>query len=71
MLLDPDDVAAGHEVQFRRATPDKIVRWREPAHPAIVARRPPVGAGPSSGGTMQAGCSEAEGGPAMAVGGES
>ncbi|ATE55730.1 recombinase family protein [Actinosynnema pretiosum] len=36
MLLDPDDVAAGHVVRFRRATADKVVRSRKPAHPAIV-----------------------------------
>ena len=35
-LLDPDDVAAGHVIRFRRSTPDRIVRSREPAHPAIV-----------------------------------
>lgn len=37
MLLDPDDVAAGHVTRFRRAAPDTIVRSREPAHPAIVS----------------------------------
>ncbi|WP_238606690.1 recombinase family protein [Amycolatopsis sp. Poz14] len=36
-LLDPDDVAAGHVVRFRRATPDRIVRSRKPAHPEIVS----------------------------------
>lgn len=35
-LLDPDDVAAGHVVRFRRSTPDRVVRSRKPAHPAIV-----------------------------------
>ncbi|MEV6228104.1 recombinase family protein [Saccharopolyspora shandongensis] len=35
-LLDPDDVAAGHVVRFRRSTPDRIVRSRRPAHPALV-----------------------------------
>lgn len=25
-LLDPDDVAAGHVVRFRRYTPDQVVR---------------------------------------------
>jgi hypothetical protein len=35
-LLDPDDVAAGHVVRFRRSSPDRIVRSRTPAHPAIV-----------------------------------
>ncbi|GAA1195440.1 hypothetical protein GCM10009608_33590 [Pseudonocardia alaniniphila] len=37
MLLDPDDVAAGHFTRFRRAAPDRIVRSRHPAHPAIVS----------------------------------
>jgi len=37
MLLNPDDVAAGHVVRFRRATPDRVVRSRRPAHPAIVS----------------------------------
>lgn len=37
MLLDPDDVGAGHVVRFRRARPDRIVRSRVPAHPAIVS----------------------------------
>jgi hypothetical protein len=37
MLLDPDDVAAGHVVRFRRAAPDRVVRSRRPAHPAIVS----------------------------------
>jgi recombinase len=37
MLLNPDDVAAGHVTRFRRAAPDRIVRSREPAHPAIVS----------------------------------
>jgi DNA invertase Pin-like site-specific DNA recombinase len=37
VLLDPDDVAAGHVVRFRRAEPDRIVRSREPAHPEIVS----------------------------------
>jgi hypothetical protein len=36
MLLDPDDVAAGHVVRFRRSQPDRVVRSRKPAHPAIV-----------------------------------
>ena len=35
-LLDPDDVAAGHVIRFRRSDPDRIVRSRQPAHPAIV-----------------------------------
>ncbi|WP_026361393.1 recombinase family protein [Amycolatopsis nigrescens] len=37
MLLDPDDVAAGHVTRFRRAGSDRIVRSRKPAHPAIVS----------------------------------
>jgi hypothetical protein len=36
-LLDPDDVAAGHVVRFRRAGTDRVVRSRGPAHPAIVS----------------------------------
>ena len=36
-LLDPDDVAAGHVVRFRRSSSDRVVRSREPAHPAIVS----------------------------------
>jgi DNA invertase Pin-like site-specific DNA recombinase len=36
-LLDPDDVAAGHVVRFRRASPDRVVRSRRPAHPEIVS----------------------------------
>lgn len=36
-LLDPDDVAAGHIVRFRRSPTSKNVRSREPAHPAIVS----------------------------------
>jgi hypothetical protein len=35
-LLDPDDVAAGYVVRFRRSPHAKIVRSREPAHPAII-----------------------------------
>jgi DNA invertase Pin-like site-specific DNA recombinase len=37
VLLDPDDVAAGHVVRFRRSTPDRIVRSRRPAHPQIIS----------------------------------
>lgn len=37
VLLNPDDVAAGHVIRFRRAAPDKIVRSRQPAHPAIIS----------------------------------
>jgi len=36
-LIDPDDVGAGHVTRFRRAAPDRVVRSRQPAHPAIVA----------------------------------
>ncbi|GAA1337421.1 recombinase family protein [Saccharothrix algeriensis] len=36
MLLDPEDVAAGHVTRFRRSSPDRIVRSRHPAHPGIV-----------------------------------
>ena len=36
-LLNPDDVAAGHIVRFRRSAQAKIVRSREPAHPAIIS----------------------------------
>lgn len=36
-LLDPDDVAAGHVVRFKRSNPERIVRSRRPAHPAIVS----------------------------------
>jgi DNA invertase Pin-like site-specific DNA recombinase len=36
-LLDPDDVAAGHVVRFRRSSTDRIVRSRQPAHPVIVS----------------------------------
>ncbi|WP_092781835.1 recombinase family protein [Actinokineospora terrae] len=36
MLLDPDDVSAGHVVRFRRAAADKVVRSREQAHPVII-----------------------------------
>ncbi|MEU4744289.1 recombinase zinc beta ribbon domain-containing protein [Actinosynnema sp. NPDC023658] len=36
-LLDPDDVAAGRVIRFRRAAPEKVVRSRQPAHPAIVS----------------------------------
>ena len=36
-LLDPDDVAAGHVIRFRRSNPDRVVRSRQPAHPAIVS----------------------------------
>lgn len=35
-LIDPDDVAAGHVVRFRRSSPHRVVRSRRPAHPAIV-----------------------------------
>ena len=36
-LLNPDDVAAGHVVRFRRASTDRTVRSRKPAHPAVVS----------------------------------
>lgn len=36
-LLDPDDVAAGYVVRFRRSPQATIVRSREPAHPAIIS----------------------------------
>lgn len=36
VLLNPDDVAAGHVVRFRRSEPSRVVRSRMPAHPAIV-----------------------------------
>lgn len=36
-LLNPDDVAAGHVVRFRRSGTDRIVRSRTPAHPAVVS----------------------------------
>ncbi|WP_410790969.1 recombinase family protein [Kribbella sp. C-35] len=36
-LLDPEDVAAGYVVRFRRSPQAKIVRSRQPAHPAIVS----------------------------------
>ncbi|NYH77202.1 DNA invertase Pin-like site-specific DNA recombinase [Actinopolyspora biskrensis] len=35
-LLDPDDVAAGHVTRFRRSQPDRVVRSRQPAHPALI-----------------------------------
>ncbi|MDI5977968.1 recombinase family protein, partial [Amycolatopsis magusensis] len=37
MLLDPDDVAAGNVVRFRRASAERVVRSRRPAHPEIVS----------------------------------
>jgi DNA invertase Pin-like site-specific DNA recombinase len=36
-LLDPDDIAAGHVTRFRKSSPDRIVRSRRPAHPALVS----------------------------------
>ncbi|MFI8975158.1 recombinase family protein [Nocardia asteroides] len=36
-LLDPDDVAAGNIVRFKRSPPQRIVRSRRPAHPAIIS----------------------------------
>jgi hypothetical protein len=35
--VNPNDVSAGHVVRFRRAEPDRVVRSRRPAHPAIVS----------------------------------
>jgi hypothetical protein len=37
MLLNPDDVAAGHVIRFRWVAPNRIVRSREPAPPAIIS----------------------------------
>ncbi|HEY2696050.1 MAG TPA: recombinase family protein [Pseudonocardiaceae bacterium] len=37
VLLDPDDVAAGHVTRFRKSSPERVVRSRRPAHPAIVS----------------------------------
>jgi DNA invertase Pin-like site-specific DNA recombinase len=37
MLLDPDDVGAGHVVRFRKASPDRVVRSRTKAHPQIIS----------------------------------
>jgi hypothetical protein len=37
MLLDPEDVAAGHITRFRKANREKVIRSRRPAHPAIVS----------------------------------
>ncbi len=36
-LLNPDDIAAGHVVRFRRSSTDRVVRSRQAAHPAIVS----------------------------------
>ena len=36
-LLDPEDVAAGHVVRFRRSNPDRVVRSRQQAHPEIIS----------------------------------
>lgn len=36
-LFDPDDVAAGHVVRFRRAAQESVVRSRRPAHPEIAS----------------------------------
>ncbi|WP_338760232.1 recombinase family protein [Nocardia vulneris] len=36
-LIDPDDVAAGYAIRFVRASADRIVRSRRPAHPHIVS----------------------------------
>lgn len=37
MLLNPDDIVAGHVVRFRRSSTDRVVHSRQPAHPAIVS----------------------------------
>ncbi len=37
VLLDPDDVSAGHVVRFRRSEQSRVVRSRQPAHPPIVS----------------------------------
>jgi Recombinase len=37
ILMDPDNVSEGHVVRFRRASSERIVRSRRPAHPAIVS----------------------------------
>lgn len=36
-LLNPDDIAAGHVVRFRRSSTDRVVRSCQAAHPAIVS----------------------------------
>lgn len=36
-LLDLDDVSAGYVVGFCRSSRDSVVRFRRPAHPAIVS----------------------------------
>lgn len=36
-LLDPEDVAAGHVVRFRRSAPDRVVRSRTQAHSEIIS----------------------------------
>lgn len=36
-LLDPNDVAAGNVVKFRRSDPQRVVVSREPAHPVIIS----------------------------------
>ncbi|WP_218716153.1 recombinase family protein [Nocardia sp. MH4] len=36
-LLDPDDVAAGNIVKFKRSPAQRIVRSRKPAHAAIIS----------------------------------
>lgn len=36
VLLDPEDVAAGYTVRFRKSQPDRVVRSRKPAHPEII-----------------------------------
>lgn len=36
MLLDPDNVGAGYVMRLRRSSPARVVRSRQPAHPAII-----------------------------------
>jgi DNA invertase Pin-like site-specific DNA recombinase len=35
-LLDPDDVAAGQVVRFKKSAAERVVRSRHPAHPALI-----------------------------------
>jgi len=53
MLLDPEDVAAGHVVRFRRANPDRVVRSRQPGAPRDCVGRglhPGAAGAPVEGG---------------------
>lgn len=64
-LMDPDDVAAGHVVRFRRSRADRIIRSRRPAHPKVVSvevfteahliRRAKAGSGNRSRGQLERG----------------